>query len=59
MTARGATIKPAWRLPSGMTVVVDIACPECGETDAVRKIGIGRYECQECETRFDDTEVSP
>lgn len=40
-----------------MTVVVDIACPECGETQAVRKVGIGRYECHACGTAFDATEV--
>lgn len=42
-----------------MTVVVDISCPECGESEAVRKVGIGRYACDECGARFDHTEVRP
>ena len=54
-----ATVKPVDRLPPAMTVVVDIACPECGETRAVRKVGIGRYECTECGASFDQTEIEP
>lgn len=42
-----------------MTVVVDISCPECGETNTVRKVGIGRYVCGECGASFDQTEVQP
>jgi len=42
-----------------MTVVVDIACPECGEIAAVRKVGIGQYECGECGASFDETDVRP
>lgn len=57
--ARVATVKPVDGLPADMTVVVDISCPECGETQAVRKVGIGRYECTECGATFDETEVQP
>lgn len=42
-----------------MTVVVDISCPECGETEAVRKVAIGQYECDECGATFEHTEVEP
>lgn len=42
-----------------MTVVVDISCPECGETQSVRKVGIGRYECGACGATFDGTAVGP
>lgn len=42
-----------------MTVVVDISCPACGETQAVRKVGIGQYECRECGEAFDETQVEP
>jgi ribosomal protein L37AE/L43A len=52
-------VKPVDGLPPDMTVVVDISCPECGETQAVRKVGIGRYECGECGATFDETQVEP
>lgn len=42
-----------------MTVVVDIPCPECGDAQSVRKLGIGRYECEECGATFDADEVEP
>ncbi|MFB6361791.1 MAG: hypothetical protein ABEH59_10790 [Halobacteriales archaeon] len=42
-----------------MTVVVDISCPECGETRAVRKVSIGRYRCEECGATFDQAAVDP
>jgi len=42
-----------------MTVVVDIACPKCGETDPVRKEGLGTYRCLECDHTFSQTDVEP
>lgn len=44
---------------SGMTIVVDIACPRCGRTDAVRKERIGEYRCVECGFAFDHEDVEP
>jgi len=45
--------------PGVMTVVVDIACPKCGETDPVRKEGLGTYRCIECDHTFSQTDVEP
>jgi predicted nucleic acid-binding Zn-ribbon protein len=42
---------------SGMTVLVDIGCPDCGRTEPVRKVGIGRYRCEECGRVFTESEV--
>ena len=42
-----------------MTIVVDIACPSCGEIQAVRKVALGRYVCDECGHEFDQTDVEP
>lgn len=56
---RDATVIPPGRFYTGMTVVVDIDCPACGETQSVRKVGIGRYECGECGNAFDQSAVGP
>ena len=40
-----------------MTVLVDIGCPDCGRTEPVRKVGIGRYRCEECGRVFTESEV--
>jgi transposase-like protein len=40
-----------------MTVLVDIGCPDCGRTEPVRKVGIGRYRCGECGREFTESEV--
>lgn len=40
-----------------MTVVVDIPCPDCGETKAIRKLGIAAYRCDECGCEFDQTDI--
>lgn len=42
-----------------MTVVVDIACPECGATHSVQKEGLGTYRCTECDTTFSQADVEP
>lgn len=42
-----------------MTIVVDISCPACGEQQALRKVGLGRYSCGACGHDFDQTEVRP
>jgi transposase-like protein len=35
-----------------MTAVVDIGCPECRRTEPVRKRGIDRYHCTDCDVTF-------
>lgn len=42
-----------------MTVVIDIACPDCERRDAVRKVDIRRYRCEECGREFGHEEVLP
>jgi tRNA(Ile2) C34 agmatinyltransferase TiaS len=42
---------------AGMTVLVDIGCPDCGRTEPVRKVGIGRYRCDECGSEFTESDV--
>lgn len=42
-----------------MTIVVDIACPECGRADPVRKEGIATYRCEECDHEFSHEDVEP
>jgi len=42
-----------------MTVLVDISCPECGETRAVKKVSLDQYECGECGAIFDQTAIDP
>lgn len=32
--------------------VVEIRCPSCGEPDAVVKVGVGRYRCEDCDRTF-------
>ncbi len=42
-----------------MSVLVDIACPECERTRTVRKVAIGRYRCEECDVAFSQADVLP
>lgn len=35
-----------------MTVVVDIPCPRCNQSESVRKQSIGTYRCAECGFEF-------
>lgn len=55
----GATVMPVDGDPTPMTIVVDIGCPACGEQQAVRKVGLGRYTCDECGHDFDQSDVRP
>jgi ribosomal protein L37AE/L43A len=41
-----------------MTLLVDIGCPDCGRTGSVRKRGLGRYYCTECDREFTQGEVT-
>ena len=58
-SARVATVIPVDGHRAGMTVVVDISCPACGEQQAVHKVGLGRYACDECGHDFDHADVEP
>lgn len=40
-----------------MTLLVDIGCPDCGRKHSVRKRGLGRYYCEECDREFTQAEV--
>ncbi len=40
-----------------MTTVVDIRCPDCGARDAVRKVGVGRYRCEDCGQTFEASDI--
>lgn len=40
-----------------MTVLVDIGCPDCGRKRSVRKRGLGRYRCAECDREFTHADV--
>jgi len=42
-----------------VTHVVDIGCPSCEATRAVRKVGIGTYRCGECGREFSQDEIMP
>ncbi len=42
-----------------MTVVVDISCPKCGQTDPVRKESLATYRCIDCDHSFSQTDVEP
>jgi hypothetical protein len=42
-----------------MTAVIDISCPSCGRTNAVRKRGLGTYRCAECGEEFDQSAIEP
>lgn len=42
-----------------MTAVVDIACPDCGEVEAVAKVALDRYRCGECGREFGPQDVLP
>jgi ribosomal protein L37AE/L43A len=37
--------------------VLDIACPDCGETENVEKEAVDRYRCRECGGRFTHEDV--
>lgn len=54
----GATVIAGRGLPSGVTVI-DISCPDCGATDAVAKVRIGRYRCAACGHGFDHADLDP
>ena len=41
-----------------MTLLVDIGCPDCGRKRSVRKRGLGRYYCEECDREFTQEEVA-
>jgi transposase-like protein len=40
-----------------MTLLVEIGCPDCGRKQPVRKRGLGRYYCEECDREFTQAEV--
>lgn len=40
-----------------MAAVVEIRCPNCGRVDPVRKVGVGRYRCEECGHEFTHEDV--
>ncbi|MFB6173719.1 MAG: hypothetical protein ABEI39_03675 [Halobacteriales archaeon] len=40
-----------------MTIVLDISCPECGQSEPVRKVGLATYRCTECGIEFDHEDV--
>ncbi len=42
-----------------MTVLVDINCPSCDSTGAVRKLGIGSYRCEDCGCEFSQADILP
>jgi len=42
-----------------MSVLIDIACPECGRTQSVRKVALDRYRCEECCVEFSQEDVLP
>lgn len=42
-----------------MTVVVDISCPFCGESDDVQKLDLSTYRCGECGEEFSQADVEP
>lgn len=39
--------------------VIDISCPSCGSTDAVRKERIGTYRCDACGHEFEHGDLDP
>lgn len=41
-----------------MTLLVDIQCPDCGRKRPVRKRGLGRYYCADCDREFTREEVA-
>ncbi len=41
-----------------MTAVVEIRCPDCGDRDAVRKVGVGRYRCGGCGREFQAADLT-
>lgn len=45
--------------PTGMTSVIDIACPSCGRTESVRKYDLDEYRCEHCGTSFGADDVVP
>lgn len=42
-----------------MSVPIDIACPNCGSTEPVRKLALDRYRCTACGTEFSPEDVLP
>jgi ribosomal protein L37AE/L43A len=38
--------------------VIDIACPKCG-AEAVQKVGLKQYRCEECRHEFGAGDVTP
>lgn len=42
-----------------MTVVIDIECPECGQSSPLQKVGIATYRCADCDTTFGRDEAEP
>lgn len=42
-----------------MTAVIDIDCPECGQTESVQKEGLATYVCRDCDIQFDQSDVEP
>lgn len=40
-----------------MTLLVDIGCPDCGRKRTVRKRGLARYYCEECDREFTQADV--
>lgn len=42
-----------------MTAVVDVSCPDCGETGTVAKVALGEYRCEDCGAEFGPEEVVP
>ncbi|MFC4451551.1 hypothetical protein [Halorussus aquaticus] len=42
-----------------MTLLLDIPCPDCGRRRGVRKRGLGRYYCSNCDREFTQSEVLP
>ncbi len=44
---------------SKMTLLVDIACPNCGRKRTVEKRGLGWYHCTNCGREFGQDEILP
>ena len=38
-------------------IALDIDCPQCGRTQTVEKVGLGRYRCRECDTEFSRSDI--
>jgi len=55
----GVSVNPLGGRHGHVTAVIDISCPSCGRTDAVRKEGLGSYRCGECGAEFDQSAIEP